>query len=220
MEGIITADQKIHIGADEKTGNMRSLYRDIWSTSDGKEVKIPVLRANSIRGILRRLIFKDFFDQIEYEIDFSKKTGRKLYHTFFAGGMYESSDSGGLKIDFDLTRKVQSLIPPVRLLGCAIGSQPFTSKLEIESGIPICREAVEVGAIPEWVVEKYSAFANVRLRRLLSWTYQTRRDDLRAEREEGEQAIQMKIEYEVFNRGVKFYQYFSVLDPTLWIYLV
>lgn len=71
--------------------------------------------------------------------------------------------------------------------------------------LPICRELAEY--LPDNIKPKASVFD------LLTSSFQTRKDDLRGEREEGEQAVQMLIEYEVFAPGTVFYHEFKLEDP-------
>ncbi len=49
---------------------------------------------------------------------------------------------------------------------------------------------------------------------MISSMFQTRKDELKTEREKDEQAVQMLIEYEVFTAGTQFYHKVMLEDPT------
>lgn len=205
IEGTVTALAPIFHGGDEKTGSTPVL-RTIMVYIDGMgEVPIPYLSGNSIRGKLRRLIMQDFLDLVEHEI-----TNAKLHHALFSGGVLESTDdsSGGV-IDLAFRKKVRNLIPPAAVFGCAVGNQMIQGILTVEHMWPICEEYAP------YLPEKYrkDSRATKPVRTFTDQSFITRRDDLRAERREDEQAVQMKVDYECFVPGTKFYHRFVLLLP-------
>lgn len=204
IEGTITALTPIHSGGDEKTGSTPVL-RTIMVYVDGiGEVPIPYLSGNGIRGKLRRLSMKDFLDMLEYEI-----TNTKLHHALFSGGVLEStSDTTGV-IDLAFRKKVRELMPPVAIFGCALGNQMIQGNLIVEHMWPICEE------YKPYLPEEYQKDprANQPIRTFTDQSFITRRDDLREERAEDEQAVQMKVDYECFVPGTKFYHRFVLQLP-------
>ena len=205
VRGSLRAKSPLFHGGNEKTGSVVLLNREKFITENGAE-DIPILSGNAIRGVLRRLIFSDFLRNVGYELDVSKPNGQKLYHSLFTGGVLETVDasSSGV-IDIELKRSIIELMPPARLFGFSIGNQTIESKLKVGQALPICRELAEY--LPDNIKPKASVFD------LLTSSFQTRKDDLRGEREEGEQAVQMLIEYEVFAPGTVFYHEFKLEDP-------
>lgn len=193
-------------GGNEKTGATLTLNKIRFVMEDGDYEDIPFVSGNAIRGYLRRLVMKDFLDLTGYEIDVSRKSGQRLYHALFTGGVLETVEglSGGA-IDVDLKRRIVQLLFPVRLFGFSIGNQMVESKLKVHHAYPVCRELKPF--LPDNLDPKCSFYD------LITTLYQTRRDELRAEREEGEQAVQMLVEYEAFAPGTVFYHEFRLEDP-------
>jgi len=204
IEGTITALTPIFHGGDEKTGSTPVL-RTIMVYVDGVgEVPIPYISGNGIRGKLRRLSIKDFLDMLEYEI-----TNTKLHHALFSGGVLEStSDTTGV-IDLAFRKKVRELMPPVAIFGCALGNQMIQGNLIVEHMWPICEE------YKAYLPEEYQKDPRAErpIRTFTDQSFITRRDDLREEREEDEQAVQMKVDYECFVPGTKFYHRFVFQLP-------
>jgi len=206
IEGTIVALTPIFHGGDEKTGSTPVL-RTIMVYVDGLgEVPIPYISGNGIRGKLRRLGVKDFLDMVEYEI-----TNAKLHHVLFSGGVLESTeDVGGVGvIDLAFRKKIRDLIVPVAIFGCAIGNQMIQGNLIVEHMWPICEE-YRVYLPPAYQKDPR---ASQPIRTFTDQSFITRRDDLRAERKEDEQAVQMKVDYECFVPGTKFYHRFVLQLP-------
>ena len=205
IEGTITALTPIFHGGDEKTGSTPVL-RTIMIYVDGLgEVPIPYLSGNGVRGKLRRVSMRDFLDLVEYEI-----TNAKLYHSLFSGGVLESTDENTGVIDLELRKRVRDLIIPASIFGCAIGNQMIQGILICEHLWPICEE------YREYLPEEYQNDDRTKqpIRVFTDQSFITRRDDLRVEREDDEQAVQMKVDYECFVPGTKFYHRFLLQLPT------
>lgn len=204
IEGTVTALTPIFHGGDEKTGSTPVL-RTIMVFVDGLgEVPIPYLSGNGIRGKLRRLLMKDFLDLVGYEIH-----NTKLYHALFSGGVLESTEDTSGYIDLTLRKRVRDLIPPIAIFGCAIGNQMIQGILTVEHMWPICEE------YRPYLPPAYQADERAKqpIRIFTDQSFITRRDDLRAERKEDEQAVQMKVNYECFVPGTKFYHRFVLHIP-------
>lgn len=187
IEGTLTALSPLHHGGDDKTGSESLLHRMKWVVND-EIMEIPYISGNGIRGKLRRLVFADFLNLLDYDIK-----SLRLYHALFAGGLLESVGSSG-KIELEKKKQIRNIIPPISVFGTSFGNQIFEGKLKIGFMMPICKELNEYLSIKS---EK-SFFS------YLDFEYQTRKDDL-GEREEDQSAVQMLINYEVFIAGTKFY---------------
>lgn len=206
-EGYLLAKTPIFHGGNEKTGStpvLRTIY--MYCDELGTEVKLPYISGNGIRGKLRRLALLDLFEMVGISTD---DIGLKLYHALFAGGVLESTSESTGMIDLELRREIRQNIPPLSLFGCAISNQMIRGKLIVGHAFPVCREYKQF--LPEWL--KNDERANRSVRTFTDEAFCTRKDDLRAERNEGEQAVQMKIDYECFIPGTKFYHHFALLGP-------
>ena len=204
IDGTVTALAPLYQGGNEKTGStpvLRSIT--IW-TSKG-EKNIPYLHGNSIRGRLRRPLVKDFLARIGYQIK-----GKSLYHSLFSGGVLENSDNTNQGvIDLELKNKIKEFIPPISLLGACFGNQMIQGCLSVGHMFPICEEYSEY--LPDHLKKDERSKQPVRV--FTDEEFITRRDELR-ERDENEQAIQMKVDYECFIPGTRFYHSFVLSYPT------
>jgi len=198
-EGWLEAVSPIFHGGDEKTGStpvLRTIY--IW-TEQG-EVPIPYISGNSIRGKLRRLLMKEFLQTVGVDVE---SMNTKLYHTFFAGGALEAVEETYATIDLEIRKKLRQYLIPLALFGTAIGNQLIPGKLKVGHAFPICQEYVRY--LPLELSENKRAKQPVRI--FTDSSFQTRRDDLRLQTDESEQAIQVKIDYECFIPGTQFYHW-------------
>ena len=205
LQGCLKARSPIFHGSDEKTGSVVLLNR-LKFIVDGEPVDIPYISGNAVRGILRRYIMADMLEQLDYEIDVSKKGGQKLYHALFSGGVLETVEETQGAIDIELKRKILNLLPPIRLFGFSYANQMVEGKLKIGHLLPICVELKDY--LPDDIQPKNSFYDYV------GHVFQTRKDELRVERVEDEQAVQMLIEYEVFVPGTMFWHEIKLEDPT------
>ena len=200
-KGYMIALSPISHQGDEKTGS-ESLLRRMSYIIDGKKVEVPILSGNAIRGILRRKLMADMLVKIDYEL-----TNAKIYHMLFSGGMLESVDekSSGV-IDIGLKRRIRKTIPPIAVLGSSIGNQIFEGKLKVSMALPVCKE------LKDFLPDNMEIKPENSFYEFIDWTFSTRRDELREERGEGEQAVQMMVNFEVFAPGTPFYHEFVLND--------
>lgn len=192
--GILTALSPIHQGGDEKTGNTSTIKRLAYIV-DGKKTMVPVISGNSIRGQLRRLVMADMLERIGH-----RSKNLKIYNVLFSGGTLESTESDSGYLNLELRQRLRETIPPLSLLGTAIGNQMFEGKIKVGIAVPICTELSEyvAGFTPERTMYD-----------LVDTDFSTRRDDLH-----GERAIQMKVDWEVVVPGTQFAHRFSLIDVT------
>jgi len=207
VRGTIKALTPIFHGGNEKTGSVVLLNR-LRFIVDGEPVDVPYISGNAIRGYLRRLVFADFLRQVEYEIDVSYRQGLKLYHALFAGGLLEAvEEEETAVIDVEFKRKVLRYIPPARLWGFSFRNQMIEGKLKVGHALPVCVELRDF--LPQDLKPAQSFYT------MITRVFQTRKEEIRAPREEGEQAVQMIVEHEVFAPGTVFYHEFRLEDPDL-----
>jgi hypothetical protein len=196
--GTLTARSPIHHGGDEKAGNTQTIKR-IAFMIDSKKTMVPVISGNSIRGVLRRLIMADMLEHLEYTLE-----NIKVYHILFSGGSLESVESDAGYLNLETRKKIRETLPPLSLLGTSMGNQMPSGKLEVDFALPICSELAAF--LPAQYQENRSIYE------IQDHDFTTRRDDLRAEREEGERAVQMKVDFEILIPGTRFYHRFTLRD--------
>jgi CRISPR/Cas system CSM-associated protein Csm3 (group 7 of RAMP superfamily) len=205
VEGQITALSRIHCGAKEKTGNSQLMHREDYMMSDGKVESIPLLPGNSIRGMLRRLLLQDFFEQAGY----TPKTP-KLYYTRSGGALEEVGAQESGVLNLALRRDVRMHLHPLSLLGTAMGNQAFTGKLCISDASLICKELNDFLPIK----------SDVSYRRFVTWSFFTRHaereipETVEQNMQKQEPTIQMKVEVECLMAGTKFFHEFALEDTT------
>ncbi len=198
IKGVLIAKSPIHHGGDEKTG-AETLLRRLKFYTEGKFKEVPYIDGNAIRGVIRRMIFSDFLEKLDYEL-----TNTKLYHSLFAGGLLETveaKDSGVL--DLEMRRNIRQYLPPLSVFGTSFGNQVIAGKLIVGKMLPICVELKEM--LPDLSIVPEHSFYD-----FLDFTYGTRKDELRVERKKDEQAMQMLYSYEVFIPGTPFYHHFAL----------
>jgi len=204
--GHITALSPIHHGGNEKTGS-EVLFRTMKFKIGSEFLDIPYIDGNAVRGILRRMIMKDFLEKTSYG-DFKSV---RAYHTFFSGGVLETveKDSQG-SLSLELRRTIREFLPPLSLFGSTYGNQAFSGKMIAGKILPLCRELAEQGMIQTTKeIDSLPSFHELK-----DFIFQTRRDELRAERNDDEQAVQMLINFQVLIPGSEFAHYFHLSDTT------
>ncbi|QLH52775.1 MAG: hypothetical protein CH6_0087 [Candidatus Kapaibacterium sp.] len=195
------AKTTIHHGGNEKTGSTPVL-RTIFMYVDGiGEVQMPYINGNAIRGKLRRMLMNEYFEILGLT---PEDLNPKVYHIFFSGGALEAAESNNAGIDLSLRREIRDTFPHLSLLGGSIGNQIIQGKLKVGHAFPVCKEYAVF--LPNFL--QNDERTNRYVRSFCDESFQTRRDDLRANRQEDEQAVQMKVDFECFIPGTKFYHWF------------
>ena len=218
IKGNWVAQAPIHHGASESYGTTKLIHVQPTivqnSLSGEPEIdNIPCIHGNAVRGMLRRLLLDDFLTQVEYNLN-----SKKVYHFLFTGGLLEAIDNKD-KGAINLTKKkeIRKYIPPISLLGSALGNQMIQGKLKVGMGNIVCDETRQY--IEDSCPESFSAY------NLKSLDFGTRLDDLEIGRQigenedksdkeddEDEQHNQMKYEFESLIRGTKFTHEFILED--------
>lgn len=205
-KGNLTALSPIHHGGSEDYGTTKlilTLPTVIINPLTGKEEidNIPAVHGNAIRGYLRRLIMDDYLTLLDYELD-----SKKVYHFLFTGGILEALDSKDKgAINLTLKKEIRELIPPISLVGSALGNQMIQGKLKVGMGDIVCTETKHY--IEDYENYDFSAY------NLKGSDFGTRLDDLKeGKKDDDEQAHQMKYEFETLIRGTKFTHEFILDD--------
>ena len=209
IHGILTALSPIHHGGSEDYGTTKLIHAlptiTINPLNGEEEIdNIPSIHGNAIRGMLRRLAMDDFLTLLDYELD-----SKKIYHFLFTGGLLEALDNKDKgAINLDMKKELIELIPPISLLGSALGNQMIQGKLKVGAADIVCKET-------EQYIREQAKHGAYELKTL---DFGTRLDDLKETKTEEEadgkkeQAHQMKYEFEVLIRGTQFTHDFILED--------
>lgn len=119
-----------HIGEIASAGS----YFQTVLTSSGK---LPVITANSIRGILRDCGAKHLLDTWGIKVD------KEIFHVLFSGGNL----SGIMKNDIEKAIKVREIFPFVSVFGGGLGDIIMAGKMNMTFAYPICIESEEITKI-------------------------------------------------------------------------
>jgi hypothetical protein len=206
VPGMIELLAPAHHGGDEKTGStpvLRTITQ--WSPSLQRHVRLPFISGNSIRGQLRRLAMQDMLRRLGYELK-----SRTLYYSLFSGGVLTSTEEDEGVLDLELRRQIRAHLPVVSLFGCAIGNQNLDGCLKVENAMPICHEYAPY-LRPELQSDPR---ASLPVATFIDFSYFSRRDDIHLQRDEGEQAVQMLVTFEVLIPGTAFQHGFALEWPS------
>ncbi|PAV07530.1 RAMP superfamily CRISPR-associated protein [Methanosphaera cuniculi] len=217
IKGNWTALSPIHHGGSENYGTTKLIHTLptlVTNALSGEpEIEnIPYIHGNAIRGMLRRLIMEDYLSTLNYQLD-----SKKVYHFLFTGGILEALDKKDKgAINLTTKKSIRKYIPPISLLGSALGNQMIQGKLKVGMGNLVCTETKQY--IADTCDNKFSAY------NLKATDFGTRLDDL----EIGKQILenndtekpkdtdtqnnQMKYEFETIIRGARFTHEFILED--------
>jgi hypothetical protein len=203
MPMYLIAKAPIHHGGDQETGS-ETMFRRLEYIINNQSIAIPIIHANALRGIWRRLIMDDLAKLLDmgYKDDAEFQVSKDVYQALFTGGNFKSvgeKDSGKIYIQFK--RDIRKYVPPIKLLGTAFMTQQIESIFSLDQIIPICEELYEGGYLPDDIPDEFQDKLNLSVFEFMEFMYQTRRDTIGEKREEGEQAIQMYFKYEVMKPG-------------------
>ena len=139
-----------HIGETASTGS----YFQTIKTSTGR---LPIITANSVRGILRDNGAKFLLDRLGCKVD------KEIFHIFFSGGNL----NGTMKNDVGKAKSVREHFPLVSVFGGGLGDMILAGKMAVGNLYPICRES-------EWITGKCS---DISWKNLIDEIEYTRTDD-------------------------------------------
>lgn len=154
---------------------------------------IPFISGNSVRGVIRRLVMRDFLTRIGVNKE-THGVEKDMYHQLMTGGNITGSTAFE---DIELREKYIYLCPMIGLLGSAIGNMTIQGRMKTGGLRPVCKEHGD-GEVSFWET--------------ISREFGTRSDTSKTERDiyieqvqtADKSANQMKYEFEVFNTGTLF----------------
>ena len=87
----------------------------------------------------------DYLTLLDYELN-----SKKVYHFLFTGGILEALDNKDKgAINLSRKKKIRELIPPISLLGSALGNQMIQGKLKVGMGDVVCSGYMDGILFPE-----------------------------------------------------------------------
>ncbi len=170
----IKMEAPLEHGADTKCGNSSMFRRINVCSKDGGTLHLPYYSGNALRGQMRDLLADHFLTSIGVGADRLKpKVALWLFYALYTGGVLTETDAAMKKIiknmgDNGALRAegiwtLRNMIPPISLLGAAIGNRILPGRVRFADLRPVCRE---------WGTGVNS------VEQLLEWEFLTRREDL------------------------------------------
>lgn len=185
--------------SDESMGTTQGI-RTMKYVVDGEALDIPVYSGNALRGLIRRLLMRDYITRV-----FEKPVeciSEKLYYLLFVGGSLQSGEGGE---NLEQKRELRIKCPPLSLLGTAIGNSMIQGKMKVGICVPQCEELMGPGYPSVWDLREE--------------TFYVRKDDLKtaydvpAKVEKRDNAVQMKYETQALAAGTILDTYLDLLIP-------
>lgn len=163
-------------GADTKAGNA-TLFRRISVLSDtGSVLTLPIYGGNAIRGMLRDLLADQFLSSLG--LTPSRATppvALWFFHALYSGGCLEEDSAAAKSLGSALgangavkcsgIARLRDMIPPLSLLGTALGNRVIGGRVNVCDGRPRCRQ---------WGTGEQD------VSELFDWVYLTRHEDYEA----------------------------------------
>lgn len=193
FDGRYEAQTPISHGSDEDFGmeqRLRTLEMTVRENGEVYHEDVPVISGNGLRGQLRDLLAADFLDRISSEDD-PVELHDTLSASFYSGG---TLDRGYGNLKRRMIHNIREYIPPLSLLGCAVGSQMIESRLNMGMLVPIAAETESYTGVES----EYSVYEFV------DTTFYVRSDDRVGGRMEDEDTQQMKYSVQVLQPGTRF----------------
>lgn len=129
------------IGAD--MGNI-TLFRRMARVVDGRVQRIPVISAGALRGVVRRLLWRETFDRCGLSREtVGSPAWDRLYAALANGGTIEAAET---RISPDVIRARRAALPVLSLLGAALYTSHMAGRLQLSHAWIVCQELG--GAIP------------------------------------------------------------------------
>lgn len=128
-----------HGNLDVDTGNV-SLFRRIPRIVDGHVVGIPAISAGALRGVVRRILWREIFHACGLSRETfpgGDKQWDRLYAALANGGTIESAET---RVSPDTIRARRAALPPLSLLGAALYSSHMAGLARVSNSWLECSE--------------------------------------------------------------------------------
>lgn len=134
---------------DVSTGNSSTLRREKLCQLDGHP-RVPCLSGNSIRGQLRRIVFRDLFrycglSREEFVQDGKGSQWERLYAALANGG-HQDKGRSEVRADPDYRRALRVALPPLSAFGAALYTWLLEGRIKGPGfAWPVCDETIAAG---------------------------------------------------------------------------
>lgn len=160
-------------GADTKAGNATIFRRMQVLSTTGQVLTLPFYAGNAIRGQMRDLLADHFLTSLGLTPNKAQPPCHLwFFHALYAGGALEENSEQAKLLGKKLgangavraegIHELRNMIPPLSLLGTALGNRVISGRVNVGDCRPACKE---------WGNGEIDAAA------LFEWTYLTRRED-------------------------------------------
>jgi hypothetical protein len=169
----ITCLSPLAHGADTKAGNATIFRRMQVLSTTGQVLSLPFYAGNALRGQLRDLLADHFLQALGLTPNKANPPCHLwFFHALYAGGALEENSeqakalakkigtSGAIRAEG--INELRNLIPPLSLLGTALGNRILSGRVNVCDCRPQCQE---------W------GNGTLSVGDLFEWTYLTRRED-------------------------------------------
>ncbi len=130
------------IGSD--MGNV-TLFRRMGRVVDGAVLRIPAISAGALRGVVRRLLWREVFDRCGLSREsVGSPAWDRLYAALANGGTIESAET---RVSPDTIRARREALPVLSLLGGALYSSHMAGRLRLSHAWLDCAE-LGTGPLP------------------------------------------------------------------------
>jgi len=122
------------------TGNVLR-FRRIPATNRERRYMIPAISAGALRGVVRRLLWREVFDLCDLSREsVGSPAWDRLYAALANGGHLEKAEA---TVDPNAIRELRASLPVLSLLGSALYDRFVAGRLSLSHSWLRCREAVE-----------------------------------------------------------------------------
>lgn len=128
------------MGAD--TGNVMRFRRIAHLSPSGVPVYVPAVSAGALRGVVRRILWRDTFDRVGLSRETLPGQWDRLYAALANGGTIEAAEK---RVSPDEIRARRAAMPVLSLLGAALYSSHMSGRARVSNSVLDCREAADAG---------------------------------------------------------------------------
>lgn len=215
LEFKVTAKTSISHNSFQQYGPFSAIRRESFIVN-GKEIEIPIISGNSVRGQMRDIASQILLTKENNEVI---QVDNSLFHLLFSGGSLQKSEDKSF--DVAKAKEIREKVGTISIFGGAIGNNIMPGKMQIGKLIPICQESKSL--IPSNFFTEHELPSMFDITQIETYA---RRDDTKkfkkflsenSESEEensDEKSQQMMFNVETFKTGTQFFWKIVLSDFT------
>jgi hypothetical protein len=146
-----TCEAPLAHGSDEKAGNATLFRRIKVLCPNGASLHLPYYAGNAVRGQMRDLLADDYLTLLGLRASRSRPpVAMWFFYALYSGGALEEKSEATKAITKELgdngatrsdgIRGFRLNVPPLSLLGCALGNRVLPGRVQVADLRPTCRE--------------------------------------------------------------------------------